>query len=99
MPQDERRRRATEAADAIRRRYGSKAIRRARLLGSGVAEPFERDPMSAPEGGSIGRARHERPTRTAEDSAGAVPARAGTAARDGGGEHQARGLTFEQMFG
>lgn len=52
---DERRRRATEAADAIRKRYGSKAIRRARLLGSGVAEPFERDPMSAPEGGSIGR--------------------------------------------
>jgi DNA polymerase-4 len=59
--QDERRRRATEAADAIRRRYGSKAIRRARLLGSGVAEPFERDPMSAPEGSSIGRARPEPP--------------------------------------
>ena len=59
--QDERRRRATEAADAIRRRYGSKAIRRARLLGSGVAEPFERDPTSAPEGSSIGRARPERP--------------------------------------
>ncbi len=59
--EDERRRRATEAADAIRRRYGSKAIRRARLLGSGVAEPFERDPMTAPEGSSIGRAREERP--------------------------------------
>jgi DNA polymerase-4 len=57
--EDERRRRATEAADAIRQRYGSKAIRRARLLGSGVAEPFERDPMSAPDGGSIGRARQE----------------------------------------
>ena len=58
---DERKRRATEAADAIRRRYGSKAIRRARLLGDRVAEPFERDPMSAPEGGAIGRAREERP--------------------------------------
>ena len=57
----ERKRRATEAADAIRRRYGSKAIRRARLLGDRVAEPFERDPMSAPEGGAIGRAREERP--------------------------------------
>jgi DNA polymerase-4 len=57
---DERQRRATEAADAIRRRYGSRAIRRARLLESGVAEPFERDPMTAPESGSIGRAREER---------------------------------------
>ncbi len=54
--EDERKRRASEAADAIRRRYGSSAIRRARLLDSGVAEPFERDPMTAPEGGSIGRA-------------------------------------------
>jgi DNA polymerase-4 len=52
---DERKRRATAAADAIRRRYGSRAIRRARLLGSRVAEPFERDPMSSPEAGSIGR--------------------------------------------
>jgi len=54
---DERRRRATEAADRIRQRYGSKAITRARLLDSGVAEPFERDPLTAPEAGSIGRAR------------------------------------------
>lgn len=59
---DQRRRRATEAADAIRRRYGSKAIRRARLIGDSVAEPFERDSMSAPEGGAIGRA-HEEPPR------------------------------------
>jgi DNA polymerase-4 len=59
--EDERRRKATAAADAIRKRYGSKAIRRARLLDSGVAEPFERDPMTAPEGGSIGRAREEHP--------------------------------------
>ncbi len=58
---DERRRKATEAADAIRKRYGSKAIRRARLIESGVAEPFERDPTTAPEGGSIGRAREEQP--------------------------------------
>jgi DNA polymerase-4 len=58
---DERKRRATKAADDIRRRYGSRAIRRARLLDSGVAEPFERDPMSAPDTRSIGRARQERP--------------------------------------
>ena len=55
---DDRRRRATAAADEIRRRYGSRAIRRARLIDVGVAEPFERDPTTAPEGGSIGRARH-----------------------------------------
>jgi DNA polymerase-4 len=48
----ERRRRATQAADDIRRRYGAQAIRRARLLGSEVAEPFERDPMSAPGRGA-----------------------------------------------
>lgn len=59
--EDERKRRATEAADAIRRRYGSKAILRARLLESGVAEPFERDPMTTPEGGSIGRTGIDQP--------------------------------------
>jgi DNA polymerase-4 len=53
---DDRRRRATRAADEIRRRFGSRAIRRARLLEGAVAEPFERDPMSAPEGPAIGRA-------------------------------------------
>ncbi len=55
---DDRRRRAAAAADEIRRRFGSQAIRRARLIDAGVAEPFERDPTTAPEGGSIGRARH-----------------------------------------
>ncbi len=58
---DERRRLATEAADKIRRRFGTRAIRRARLLDSDVAEPFERDPMTAPEGGSIGRVFSEPP--------------------------------------
>jgi DNA polymerase-4 len=51
---DARRRRATEAADAIRRRFGARAIRRARLLEAGVAEPFERDPKTPPDRG-IGR--------------------------------------------
>ncbi len=57
---DERRRRATAAADEIRRRFGAQAIRRARLIHAQVAEPFERDPMTAPEGGNIGRAGPER---------------------------------------
>ncbi len=51
---DSRRQRATEAADAIRRRFGAKAITRARLLESGVAEPFERDPRALPDRG-VGR--------------------------------------------
>ena len=59
--EDERRRRATAAADAIRQRYGAKAIRRARLIGTGVAEPFDRDPFSPPEGGAVGRIQEERP--------------------------------------
>jgi DNA polymerase-4 len=46
---DDRRRRATLAADAIRRRFGRRSITRARLLGSGIPAPFERDPMTAIE--------------------------------------------------
>src|SRR5262249_14635246 len=46
---DDRRRRAVEAADAVRRRYGDRAVTRARLLGSRLPTPFERDPMTAPE--------------------------------------------------
>ena len=42
------RRRATEAADAVRKKFGSKAIRRARLLDAGVRAPFERDPRRLP---------------------------------------------------
>ena len=42
-PDDVRRRRAVEAADEIRERFGSRAITRARILRSGVSAPFERD--------------------------------------------------------
>ena len=41
-----RRRAATEASDRIRRRYGERAVTRARLLGTGLPAPFERDPMT-----------------------------------------------------
>ena len=41
-----RRRRAVEAADQIRRRYGDKAVTRARLIGAGLPAPFERDPRN-----------------------------------------------------
>jgi DNA polymerase-4 len=45
---DQRRRRAVDAMDAVRKRFGSRAIRRARLLDSRVHEPFERDPRRLP---------------------------------------------------
>jgi len=44
-----RRRSVVEASDAIRRRYGERTITRARLLGTGLPAPFERDPLTAPE--------------------------------------------------
>lgn len=63
---DERRRKATEATDRIRKRFGSRAITRARLLEGHVADPFERDPMTAPEAQRVGR-----PSATdSEDPAG-----------------------------
>lgn len=40
---DERKRKAVEAADEIRERFGTRAITRARILRSGVSAPFERD--------------------------------------------------------
>ncbi|HEY7522966.1 MAG TPA: DNA polymerase IV [Candidatus Limnocylindrales bacterium] len=46
---EERRRRVVEAADVVRKRYGDRAITRARLLGTGLPAPFERDPRTAPE--------------------------------------------------
>jgi DNA polymerase-4 len=39
----ERRHRLAEASDSIRRRFGQSAMTRARLLGTGVPAPFERD--------------------------------------------------------
>ena len=53
--QNDRRRRAVVATDDIRKRFGSRAITRARLLDRGVPEPFERDPMSAPDARRVGR--------------------------------------------
>jgi hypothetical protein len=41
-----RRRRAVEAADDLRRRYGEGTITRARLLGTDLPAPFERDPRN-----------------------------------------------------
>jgi DNA polymerase-4 len=43
---DPRRRAAIEAADTIRRRYGSRAVTRGRLVGADLPAPFERDPRN-----------------------------------------------------
>jgi len=56
---DDRRRRVAEATDTIRRRFGAKAIRRARLLDDRVPEPFERDVISPRDAGRVGRARED----------------------------------------
>jgi DNA polymerase-4 len=65
-----RRRAATEASDAIRRRFGERAVTRARLLNTGLPAPFERDPMTpvdrralavSPDG-------EPRPERTEDDA-------------------------------
>jgi hypothetical protein len=55
--EDPRRRRAVEAQDEIRRKYGSRALTRARLLGDPLADPGGRDPLQPLEGRRVGRAR------------------------------------------
>jgi len=47
---DEKRRRVVAATDAVRRRFGDRAVTRASLLHRGLPAPFERDPASAVEG-------------------------------------------------
>jgi DNA polymerase-4 len=47
----EKQRRAVEATDEVRRRFGSRAIGRARLLDDKVHAPFERDPRRLPLAG------------------------------------------------
>ena len=49
-----RRRRLVEAADAVRHRYGDRSITRARLVGSRLPAPFERDPMTPVDPRSMG---------------------------------------------
>ncbi len=44
--EEPKRRRAVEAADAVRRRFGGDSVTRARLLGAGLPAPFERDPRN-----------------------------------------------------
>jgi DNA polymerase-4 len=47
---DSKQRRVVDATDAVRRRFGDRAVTRASLLQRGLPAPFERDPGSAVEG-------------------------------------------------
>jgi nucleotidyltransferase/DNA polymerase involved in DNA repair len=47
---DAKQRRVVDATDAVRRRFGDRAVTRASLLQRGLPAPFERDPGSAVEG-------------------------------------------------
>ena len=62
--EDPRRHQAAEALDPIRRKYGERAVTRARLVRAGIPTPFERDPMSSVEARSpADRRGAPRPTR------------------------------------
>jgi DNA polymerase IV len=64
---DPRLRRVVEAADEVRHRFGERAITRARLVGSRLPAPFERDPMSPVE--ARPRTPHARKSRSASRDA------------------------------
>jgi DNA polymerase-4 len=60
-----RRRRAVEAADELRHRYGDRAVTRARLLGAGLPAPFERDPRNPLDRRTRGLPTEPKPRRRA----------------------------------
>ena len=70
---DPRRRRAIEAADRLRRRYGERAVTRARLLRTGLPAPFERDPRTATERRGVHAAGLEDGGRRRKDAPDAPP--------------------------
>ena len=47
---DQKQRRVVDATDAVRKRFGDRAVTRASLLHRDVPSPFDRDPASAVEG-------------------------------------------------
>jgi DNA polymerase-4 len=67
---DPRQRKAVEAADSLRRRYGEGTVTRARLLGTGLPAPFERDPRNP-----LDRRARGVPVEADEPAAGAEPGR------------------------
>ena len=89
---DPRQRRATEAADELRRRFGPRAVTRARLLKTGLPAPFERDFGTAAERRGDHAADVERSGRKRRPPAAgpaADPARDGDVDPDPGGDFEA----------
>jgi DNA polymerase-4 len=84
--EDPRRRRVAEATDEVRRRFGERAVTRARLLRAALPAPFERDPSTP---------LHRRgvpDTDGAEEAGGRGPrSGAGRGGRDGGRRDHDRG--------
>ena len=76
-----------EAQDEIRRKYGSRALTRARLLGDPLADPGGRDPLQPLEGRRVGRARPG--ARGAGDAGDAGDAGGAGDAGDAGGAEDA----------
>jgi DNA polymerase-4 len=76
---DERRRQAVRAADEVRSRFGERAITRARLIGTALPTPFERDMGTAAERRGV-HAADEQETR------GAMPPRRRDSVGDTGEE-------------
>jgi DNA polymerase-4 len=66
-PDDDRRRKAVEATDAVRRRFGERAVTRARLLGSDFSAGG-RDPMQPPDPRRVGRQRPPAPAADEDPS-------------------------------
>jgi DNA polymerase IV len=73
---DPRRHRTAEALDRIRRKYGSRAVTRARLVGAELPAPFERDPRSSLEArGTHAEPATGEPRRKREGIDGQAPGR------------------------
>lgn len=70
--EDPRRHQAAEAMDRIRRKYGGRAMTRARLVRTPLPAPFERDPMRAVDADDRGQdgTRTRRPNPGDRDSQG-----------------------------
>ena len=81
--EDDRRRRAVEASDELRRRYGPRAVTRARLLGTGLPAPFERDPMTPVDRRALGQEEAPGPRAKRRDGAGRRVAGQGPAGAGG----------------
>src|SRR5262245_15945981 len=100
--EDQRRRRAVEAADELRERFGTRAVTRARLLRTGVPAPFERDFGSSVEhrgdlAEDVERSGRKKRPRGGEDQAKGRDSQADTGASEDAFD-DSEGLDIEHPF-